>query len=337
MMKVLVTGGAGYIGSTVCSALEDNGHTPIILDSLARGREEFTKGKIFYKGDIADKDLLEKIFEENPEIQFTIHLAALIVVPESVEKPYDYYHENVTKSIELFKNLNNLGCKNIVFSSSASIYDDVEGFMVSENSPIRPRSPYARTKYMMEMVLEDFCEAYGMRGIALRYFNLIGADPKLRSGTHVQYPSHVLGTLLNAASKEGNVFKITGTNWPTRDGSAIKDYIHVWDIALAHVKAIENFDIAFNLSESPKSSYLVINLGTGTGVTVKELVNAFENVIGKPVNKENAKPRLGDVPGAFANACRAKELIKWEAGYSLEDGILDALKWDKIRENVISF
>jgi len=336
-MKVLVTGGAGYIGSTVCSALEDNGHTPIILDSLARGREEFTKGKIFYKGDIADKGLLEKIFRENPEIQFTIHLAALIVVPESVEKPYEYYHENVTKSIELFKNLNNLGCKNIVFSSSASIYDDVEGFMVSENSPVRPRSPYARTKYMIEMVLEDFCEAYGMRGMSLRYFNLIGSDPKLRSGAHIQFPSHVLGTLLNAASEEGNVFKITGTNWPTRDGSAIRDYIHVWDLALAHVKAIENFDIAFNLSESPKTSYLVINLGTGTGVTVKELVNAFENVIGKPVNKENAKPRLGDVPGAFANACRAKELIKWEAGYSLEDGILDALKWDKIRENVISF
>jgi UDP-glucose 4-epimerase len=337
IMKVLVTGGAGYIGSTVCSALEDNGHTPIILDSLVRGREEFTKGKIFYKGDIADKSLLEKIFEENPEIQFTIHLAALVVVPESVEKPYEYYHENVTKSIELFKNLNNLGCKNIVFSSSASIYDDVEGFMVWENSPLCPRSPYARTKYMMEMVLEDFCEAYGMRGISLRYFNLIGADPKFRSGAHIKNPSHVLGALLNAASEEGNVFKITGTNWPTRDGSAIKDYIHVWDLALAHVKAIEHFDRAFNLSGSPKASYLVINLGTGTGVTVKELVALFEKVIGKPVNKENAKPRLGDVPGAFANVSRAKELIKWEVSYSLEDGIRDALKWDEIRENIISF
>lgn len=335
-MKVLVTGGAGYIGSTVCSALEDNGHTPIILDSLVRGREEFTKGKKFYKGDIADKSLLEKIFKENPEIQFTIHLAALIVVPESVEKPYEYYHENVTKSIELFKNLNDLGCKNVVFSSSGSIYDDVEGFMVSENSPLNPRSPYARTKYMMEMVLEDFCEAYGMRGISLRYFNLIGADPKLRSGAHIKNPSHVLGTLLNAAAEKGNVFKITGSNWPTRDGSAIKDYIHVWDLALAHVKAIENFERAFNLSGS-QASYLVINLGTGTGVTVKELVASFENVIGNPVNKENTKPRLGDVPGAFANVSRAKELIKWEVSYSLEDGIRDALKWNEIRENIISF
>ncbi|RII32987.1 UDP-glucose 4-epimerase GalE [Clostridium chromiireducens] len=336
-MKVVVTGGAGYIGSTVCSALEDKGHTPIILDSLVRGREEFTKGKIFYKGDIADKSLLEKIFEENPDIQFTIHLAALVVVPESVEKPYEYYHENVTKSIELFKNLNDLGCKNIVFSSSGSIYDDVEGFMVSEDSSLNPRSPYARTKYMMEMVLEDFCEAYGMRGISLRYFNLIGADPKLRSGAHIKNPSHVLGALLNAASDKGNVFKITGTNWPTMDGSAIKDYIHVWDLALAHVKAIENFDRAFNLAGSQKSSYLVINLGTGTGVTVKELVASFENVIGKQINKENAERRLGDVSGAFARVSRAKELIKWEARYSLEDGIRDSLKWNEIRENIISF
>jgi UDP-glucose 4-epimerase len=336
-MKVLVTGGAGYIGSTVCSALEDNGHTPIILDSLIQGREEFTKNKIFYKGDISDKALLEKIFKENPEIKFTIHLAALIIVPESVEKPYEYYHNNVVKSIELFKNLNALGCKNIVFSSSASVYDDVEDFMVSETSPVRPRSPYARTKYMMEMVLEDFCVAYGMRGISLRYFNLIGADPKFRSGAYVKSPSHVLGTLLNAASEEGKVFKITGTDWPTRDGSAIRDYIHVWDLAIAHVKAIENFDKAFNLLGNQKESYLVINLGTGTGVTVKELVTAFEKVIGRPVNKENAKPRLGDVPGACANVSRAKELIAWEANYSVEDGIRDALKWDEVREDIIKF
>jgi UDP-glucose 4-epimerase len=335
-MKVLVTGGAGYIGSTVCSAVEDNGHIPIILDSLVVGREEFTKGKIFYKGDIADKGLLEKIFAENPEIQCTIHMAALAVVPESVEKPYEYYHENVFKSIELFKNLNSLGCKDIVFSSSAAIYDDVEGFMVSENSPVRPRSPYARTKYMMEMVLEDFCEAYGMRGIALRYFNLIGADPELRSGAHIQSPSHILGKLLNAASEEGSVFKITGTNWDTRDGSAIRDYIHVWDLAIAHVKAVENFDRAFNLSKDQKS-YLVINLGTGTGITVKELVEAFENVIGRQINKENAEPRLGDVAGAFANACKAKELIQWDASYTLEDGIRHAMKWDEIRKNIINY
>ena len=336
-MKVLVTGGAGYIGRTVCSALQDNGHVPVILDSLVRGRQEFTKDLVFYKGDIADKALLEKIFEAHPDIKFTIHCAALIVVPESVESPYEYYTENVGKSLELFKNLRELGCTNIVFSSSASIYDDVPNFMVSEASPLNPRSPYARTKFMMEMVLQDFCSAYGMKGIALRYFNPIGADPKLRCGAHIQFPSHVLGKLVESASSKNSVFKITGTQWPTRDGSGIRDYIHVWDLALAHVKAIENFDTAFELTDKPTDPYLVINLGTGKGVTVKELVTAFEKVLGKPVNKEETNPRPGDVAGSYANADKAKRLINWEALHSIEDGIRDALKWDEVRETIIRY
>ena len=171
--------------------------------------------------------------------------------------------KNVAKSLELFKNLNDLGCKNIVFSSSASLYDVVPGFKVTEDAPLKPSSPYARTKYMMEMILQDFCQAYGMHGIALRYFNPIGADPKLRSGAHVQFPSHVLAKLLEAASSEEAIFNITGVNWPTRDGSGIRDYIYTY-IYLAHVKAIENFDQAFERSEDPANPYLVINLGTET-------------------------------------------------------------------------
>lgn len=335
-MKVLVTGGAGYIGSTICSALIDNGHEPIILDSLVTGREEFTRGKIFYQGDIADKDLLEKIFSEHPGIQHAIHCAALIVVPESVESPYEYYRENVGKSLELFHTLNRLGCKNVVFSSSASIYDDVPNFMVTEEAPLNARSPYARTKYMMEMILKDFCYAYGMKGIALRYFNPIGADPKMRSGVHVQFPSHVLGKLVDVARGNDPVFKITGVNWDTRDGSGIRDFVHVWDLALAHVKAVERFEEAFKDSAA-KDNYLVINLGSGDGVTVKELVKAFENVYGKEINKEEAPPRPGDVPGAYANADRAKRLLGWQAQMSIEQGIADALKWGEIRESIIKY
>ena len=177
-MKYLITGGAGYIGSTICSALEDEGHTPIILDSLITGRIEFTRGRIFYQADIADSSAVEKIFREHPDIQAVVHCAALIVVPESMAKPYEYYRENVAKSLELFRTLRDLGCKRIVFSSSAALYDVVPGFMVTEDSPLKPISPYARTKLMMEMILKDFCAAYGMRGIALRYFNPIGADPQ---------------------------------------------------------------------------------------------------------------------------------------------------------------
>jgi UDP-glucose 4-epimerase len=336
-MKVLVTGGAGYIGSTVCSALEDHGHTPIILDSLVRGREEFTKNKIFYKGDIAERALLQKIFSDHPEIKHAIHFAALIVVPESVEMPYEYYRENVCKSLDLFKYLNEFGCRNIVFSSSASIYDDVENFMVNEKSPLNPRSPYARTKYMMEMVLKDFCTAYDMKGIALRYFNPIGADPKLRTGAHIENPSHVLGKLVEAAVNDDVVFKITGVDWPTRDGSGVRDYIHVWDLAMAHVKAMENFEDAFKKAGDLNTSYLVINLGTGNGVTVKELVNAFEKVYRQPIKKEEAPPRPGDVAGSYANADTAKRLLGWKAEHSIEDGIRDALRWEEVKRTIIDY
>jgi UDP-glucose 4-epimerase len=335
-MKVLITGGAGYIGRTICSALEDNGHVPVILDSLVKGREEFTKGQIFYKGDISDRLILEKIFSEHKDIEYTIHCAALIVVPESVTKPYEYYRENVYKSLELFKNLKDLGCNNIVFSSSASIYDDSEDFMVTEESALNPRSPYARTKFMIEMILEDFCTAYGMKGISLRYFNLIGADPKLRSGAYLQNPSHLLGKLLDAKEKDEE-FSITGVEWPTRDGSGLRDYIHLWDLAMAHLKAIENFHRAFELSENANKNYLSINLGTGTGITVKEFVEAFEKVIGTSIKKKETEPRLGDIAGAYANADRAKELIDWKAQLTIEEGINSAIEWNKIRENVINY
>lgn len=334
-MKVLVTGGAGYIGSTICSALKDNGHEAVILDSLITGKEEFTKDRVFYKGDIADKAILEKIFKDHPDIGYTIHCAALIVVPESVEKPYEYYTENVSKSLELFRNLNALGCKNVVFSSSASIYDDSPNFIVTEESPLNPRSPYARTKYMMEMVLQDFCNAYGMRGIALRYFNPIGADPKMRSGIHLKSPSHLLGKLVDVALGKDPVFKITGVDWDTRDGSGIRDYIHVWDLAMAHIKAIENFDSIF--SDSEAGSYMVINLGKGDGVTVKEMVASFEKVFNQSINKEEAPPRPGDVPGAYASSGRAAKLLGWKAELSLEQGIEDALKWAELRENILGY
>ena len=230
-----------------------------------------------------------------------------------------------------------LDVKMLYFSSSASVYDVVEGFKVTESAPLKPSSPYARTKFMMEMVLEDFCRAYGMHGIALRYFNPIGADPKLRSGAHVQFPSHVLAKLLEAASSEDALFNITGVNWPTRDGSGIRDYIHVWDLAMAHVKAVENFDQAFAKSENPEESYLVINIGTGNGVTVKELVSIFEGVLGRPVNKAETEARPGDVAGAYASCDRAKNLIGWEAQYSIEDGIRDAFRWDEIRETILNY
>ncbi|NPV56962.1 MAG: UDP-glucose 4-epimerase GalE [Anaerolineae bacterium] len=336
-MKVLVTGGAGYIGSTICSALMDNGHTPIILDSLVTGRREFTRDRIFYHADIGDTTAVERVFAEHPDISATIHCAALIVVPESVAMPYEYYKENVVKSLELFHTLRRLGHGNVVFSSSAAMYGMVPGFMVTEDSPLVPNSPYSRTKYMMEMVLQDFCAAYGMHGIALRYFNPIGADPRMRSGIHVKEPTHIVGKLVETAQGRQAEFLITGADWSTRDGTGIRDYIHVWDLARAHVQAVEQFDQVFQRAGNPADNYVVINLGTGRGVTVREMVAAFEKVYGQALPKRETQPRPGDVAGAYANADRARALLGWQAELPIEQGIADALRWGEVRNSILKF
>ena len=321
-MKILITGGAGYIGSTIASALIDNNHTPIILDSLVNGKEAFTTNRIFYKGDIADESILEQIFTDHKDIACTIHCAALIVVPDSVANPYEYYMENVYKSLKMFKKINDLGCKRIVFSSSASVYGATDTYVVNEETPLNPQSPYARTKQMMEQILIDFCAAYDMKAILLRYFNPIGADPKFRSGSYIKNPSHLLGKLITA-SASNEEFNLTGVNWDTRDGTGIRDYIHVWDLALAHVKAVERFD------EVVTDDYEVINLGNGEGVTVREFVDAFEKVSGKKLAVCETPPRPGDVAGAYAGTEKARRLLGWSTQYSVEEAIRDSLAWDE--------
>src|SRR3954447_10411097 len=242
-MKVLVTGGAGYIGSTTAKALEDAGHTPIVLDSLLTGPRAFVGDRIFYEGDIADRALLARIVEDHPDLDATIHMAARIIVPESVEQPYAYYRDNVAKSLELFDALAALGKNRVLFSSSASLYAaPAEGFEVREDDALDPPSPYARTKRMMEQVLQDLAAATDLRAIILRYFNPIGSDPDLTTGVYAKEPSHVLGQLVRAARGQQDAFTITGVEHPTPDGTGIRDYVHVWDVARAHVAAVEAFD-----------------------------------------------------------------------------------------------
>ena len=332
--EILVTGGAGYIGSTVCSALKDTGYEPIILDSFVTGRPEFARLHTHYDGDIANQQLLEEIFKNHPEIEDCIHCAALIVMPESVTKPYEYYKENVAKSNELFNNLKNLGCRNIVYSSSGSVYQFTPDFEVTEESPIKPQNPYASTKYATEMILKDFCVAYGMRGISLRYFNPIGSDPQYRTGIHIKSPSHLIGRLIDVAEGREPYFEFTGVNWPSLDGTSIKDYIHVWDLAQAHVKAVENLDHAFAQAEI---NYLDLNLGTGKGTTVREFAAAFEEVYGKKIKKVDAKPRNGDVAGQYANINLAKKMILWQPEKTIKEGIKDTLEWWKKRNSVIDY
>jgi len=333
-MKVLVTGGAGYIGSTTAKALEEAGHTPVILDSLLTGPLAFVRDRIFYEGDIADRALVRRVVEEHPDLDATIHMAARIVVPESVEKPYEYYRDNVAKSLELFDELESLGKPRVLFSSSASLYATKDDFEVTEEDALDPASPYARTKRMMEQVLQDMAVATDLRAIILRYFNPIGSDPDLESGIYAKEPSHVLGQLVMAARGQKDTFTITGTEHPTRDGTGIRDYIHVWDLAKAHVRAVERFDDVLAEAGAPS---VVINVGTGSGVTVRELVTAFENVFGHEVPVSEAPPRPGDAVGAFANVDRSAELLEWRTELSLEDAISSALAWGEKRREILGY
>ncbi|MGN6577168.1 MAG: UDP-glucose 4-epimerase GalE [Nocardioides sp.] len=333
-MKVLVTGGAGYIGSTTATALEAAGHTPVVLDNLLTGPRAFVQDRIFYEGDVADRGLLRRIVAEHPDLDCTIHMAARIVVPESVSHPYEYYRDNVARSLELFDELVALGLPRVVFSSSASLYGLVEDFGVDETSPLEPSSPYARTKRVMEMALEDLAAATSLRALILRYFNPIGADPALRSGVYVRDPSHVLGQLTMAAQGRIDAFTITGTEHPTRDGTGLRDYIHVWDLAQAHVRAVERFDEVIATEGHPSC---VLNLGTGRGVTVRELVAAFEEVFGAPVPVREAPPRAGDAVGAFAKVDKAERLLGWTSQYDIRDGIASALAWAERRSEVLGY
>jgi UDP-glucose 4-epimerase len=333
-VKVLVTGGAGYIGSTTAKALEEAGHTPVILDSLLTGPRVFVRDRIFYEGDIADRELVARVVEEHPDIDCTIHMAARIVVPESVREPYGYYRDNVAKSLELFDQLAALGKPRVLFSSSASLYAMVEDFEVTEESPLAPGSPYARTKLVMEMALTDIAAATDLRAVILRYFNPIGSDPDLESGIYVREPSHVLGQLVMAAQGQKDAFTITGTDHPTRDGTGIRDYIHVWDLAQAHVVAVERFDDVLRAVDAPST---IINVGTGQGVTVRELVTAFEKVYGKEVPVREAPPRPGDAVGAFANVDKARDVLGWTSSFSMEEGIASALAWGKKRRSVLGY
>ena len=333
-MEVLVTGGAGYLGSTTAKALEAAGHVPIVLDSLLTGPHAFVRGRIFYQGDIGDRDLVARIVKEHPDLDATIHMAARIVVPESVEKPYEYYRDNVAKSLELFDQLEQLGKPRVVFSSSASLYAVKDGFEVTEDDPLAPTSPYARTKSMIEQVLADMAAATDLRAILLRYFNPIGSDPDLESGIYAKEPSHVLGQLVMAARGQRDGFTITGTDLPTRDGTGMRDYVHVWDLARAHVRAVERFDDVVEASDAPS---VVINVGRGEGVTVRELIAAFERVTGRELRITEAPPRPGDAVGAYANVERSRELLEWETELSLDQAIASALAWAEKRHEVLGY
>lgn len=323
-MKVLITGGAGYIGSTVATACIEAGLQVVLLDDLSRGLRAFGEGRDLYVGDIADASLLDRLLADHSDIDAVVHCAARIVVPESVADPLGYYDTNVGKTIVLLRRLRDAGISRIVFSSSAAVYAGESGEGVDESGALAPASPYAVTKAMVERILEDAATAGDFRAIALRYFNPIGADPQLRTGQQTPTPSHALGKIMQARAT-GEPFHLTGTDWATRDGSGLRDYIHVWDLALAHVAAVQRFDEVATATRP----YRVVNLGTGDGVTVRELIAAFERVTGATLAVVETDRRPGDQAGAFAIVERAADELGWRAQRSVDDGVRDAIAWSE--------
>lgn len=317
-MKVLITGGAGFIGSTIASCCEDNGMTPVILDDYSTGLRVFAERFAHYEGDIADVALLHRIMDEHPDIEAVVHCAAKIIVPESVAKPLYYYENNVGKATTCVRALAERGVKRVLLSSTAAMYAPDERLLVDEQSACDPSSPYAASKWMLERVLADAAAAGLIQATSLRYFNPIGADPKLRTGLQNPAPSHALGKMISAY-QAGEPFTVTGVEWPTRDGSGLRDYVHVWDLARAHVAALQA-DLA---------DYEVINLGTGQGTTVFELADAVGEATGTPLEIRTAPPRDGDVAGCATRTDKAARLLGWRAERSVADGVRDSLAWAK--------
>jgi UDP-glucose 4-epimerase len=322
-VKVLITGGAGYIGSTIALACSDAGHSPLILDNLSTGLRLFADRYPFYEGDIADGPLVRKIFTDHRHIDAVIHCAASTIVTDSVDKPLTYYRNNIAKTIDLLGHLHSVGCDRMIFSSSAAIYASTSDGTVHENSPRSSSSPYSRTKRIVENVLRDICATGSLTAISLRYFNPVGADPKLRSGPLLARQGNVLQQLLDAYTA-GTVFTINGADWPTKDGTAVRDYVHVWDVAQAHVAALTR------IASTPVGTYDVVNIGSGAGRTVRELIDAFQRATGAQIDVREGPRRPGDVVGAYAQITAANTLLNWYPQQTLQQAIEHAIQWHAI-------
>lgn len=320
-MKVLVTGGAGFIGSTVALALLDAGAEPVVLDDLSRGPAAFLRHFPSYAGDVADAALVAQIFTEHPDISAAVHCAARTVVTESLADPAMYYRANVGKTIDFVSLLLAHGCSRLIFSSSASVYGTTPEMLISETTPPRPASPYATSKLIVEQMLADICAGTPLTAMSLRYFNPIGSDPQHRTGPYDPGPMDVMGTLLSAAAT-GEPFHIHGRDWPTSDGTPVRDFVHVWDVALAHVAALQVWP-----EDGWPERHVVLNIGSGRGSTVRELVEAFNAEAPRPVEVRYDGRRAGDIPGGYPDISRAETLLGWHPTRTLRDGVRDALQW----------
>lgn len=320
-MKILVTGGAGYIGSHTCKALSLAGHDVCVYDNLSTGFRALVKWGELVEGDILDTAALQQCLrDQRPD--GIIHFAAFSQVGESVVNPGKYIRNNISGTLSILESMRETGVRNIVVSSTAAVYGIPERCPIPEEQPAQPINPYGETKLFMEWMLADFARAHGLSWTALRYFNAAGADPDRDCGECHRPETHLIPRALMAVTGELTDFRIMGDDYPTPDGTCIRDYIHVSDLATAHVLAMER------LCSAGAGQGLALNLGTGTGISVRSIVQAAERVTGKPLACAIGSRRAGDPPILVADGARARTLLGWTPRRSAVDTILaDAWNW----------
>ena len=318
---ILVTGGAGYVGSHVCKLLAAKGFSPVAVDCLSRGHEWAVKWGPLERVDLTDEAHLKEVIRQHRPIG-VMHLADLCDVGESVKDPGKYYHNNLVGSINLLKGMLNQGTGSIIFSSSCAIYGMSGKIPISETEAKVPITPYGMSKFVVEHMLRDFALAYGIGHVCLRYFNAAGADPEGEIGECHQPESHVIPLAIKTALGEQGYFEIFGTDYETPDGTAVRDYVHVSDLASAHVLALQY------LLEGGQS--IALNLGTGQGHSVKQIISVVERVSSRVVVVKERPRRAGDPSILVANASEAFKVLNWTPKHdSLDDIVATALNWHR--------
>ena len=305
---ILVVGGAGYIGSHICKELHRCGYIPVCYDNLSYGHTWAVKWGPFEKGDIKDQERLNQVFAAH-RIEGVIHLAAFAYVGESVGEPAKYYSNNVAGTISLLDAMRNNKVKRIVFSSTCAVYGIPKTIPITEKEPMNPVNPYGASKMMVERILRDYHHAYGLGFVALRYFNAAGADPEGEIGEVHNPESHLIPLVLDVALGRREELAVFGNSYPTPDRTCIRDYIHVADLARAHVLSLKQLELNEPIG-------LSINLGTGKGTSIFEIIKTCEDVCGRKVNYRIAPPREGDPPVLVANPSQALKLLNWKAEYT---------------------
>ena len=334
MKKILVTGGLGYIGSHTVVELQNSGYQVVIIDNLSNSSLDVLEGitnisktpPIFERLDLRIKPDVIDFFKRNQDIEGIIHFAASKAVGESMENPLLYYENNLNTLIYLLQECNGYGIENFIFSSSCTVYGEPDSLPINENASVKAAtSPYGNTKQISEEILKDTCSISSLKAIALRYFNPIGAHETLEIGElPAGVPQNLVPFITQTAAGLRKELSVFGNDYPTEDGSCVRDYIHVVDLAKAHVIALERL-----LSEKNSSNYEVFNLGTGRGSSVLEVVNSFEKTTGEKLNYKIVGRRPGDVISVYADTKKANEVLGWKAEKTMENALESAWKWEK--------